>query len=202
MEIRKTQLQPNCYYHIYNRGINGASVFFETKNYDFFLQRFDQFVSPFVKTYAYCLLGNHFHILICIRAEKELKKVITKNFEKPLHWHISNSFASFFQSYTRALNKAYRRRGAIFETPFKRIEVKDDAYFSRLISYIHTNPEKHRVVKDFRDYPHSSYHTHLLEQQTKLYRRQVIDWFGGRQAYQDFHKNEIKIELTQELILE
>lgn len=202
MDIRSTQLEPNCYYHIFNRGINGQDLFFEEKNYTYFLQKYAKFAHPFVKTYAYCLLKNHYHLLIQVRDEDELLPLISKNKDKALNWHVSNAMGNFLKSYCQGINKTYQRTGSLFEDPFKRIEVKDDAYFSRLISYIHTNPEKHRVVKDFRDYPHSSYHTHLLEQQTKLYRRQVIDWFGGRQAYQDFHKNEIKIELTQELILE
>ena len=187
MEIRKTNLQPNHYYHIYNRGLNGNKIFFEEKNYIYFLERYTKYVHLFVETFAYCLLGNHFHILIRVRSEEELEKVIKKNTGKPYYWHVSNAFSSFLQSYTRAMNKVYGRTGAIFETPFKRIEVKDEPYFTRLINYIHQNPQKHGIISDFRDYEHSSYNTHLLDKLTKLSREEVIAWFGSKEEYVRFH---------------
>ncbi|MFT7161428.1 MAG: putative transposase [Bacteroidia bacterium] len=86
-------------------------------------------------------------------------------------------FSSFFQSYTRAINKMYERTGPLFESPFKRIAVKDEAYFSQLITYIHHNPVKLGFVTDFRDYAYSSYHAHLGSSDTKLNRQDVLDWF-------------------------
>lgn len=201
MEIRKTKLQPAHYYHIFNRGINGEKIFFEQRNYTFFLERYTKYVYPFVDTFAYCLLGNHFHLLIRVRSDEELEKVIKTKADKPSYWHVSNAFSSFLQSYTRAINKAYGRTGAIFETPFKRIEVKDEAYFTSLVNYIHQNPEKHGLISDFRDYEHSSYHTHLSRKVTKLSREDVIAWFGDKEEYVNFHAlntqenlGEIKLE--------
>jgi hypothetical protein len=55
------------YYHIYNRGINRGRIFFEERNYDYFLQLYAQHVVPIAETYAYCLLPNHFHFLVRIR---------------------------------------------------------------------------------------------------------------------------------------
>ncbi len=128
--------------------------------------------------------------------------VIGKDKEKSHYWHVSNGFSSFLQSYTRAMNKMYNRTGAIFETPFKRIEVKEDSYFSTLISYIHKNPEKHGLVDDFRDYPYSSYHAHLLDHTTKLSRSEVLEWFGGKEAYQNFHIETDNKLLDKNLLLE
>ena len=167
MDIRKTPLEPDTHYHIYNRGINGSPVFFESKNYDFFLKQYAKYIDPFVGTYAYCLLGNHFHLLIRVRPEEELIPLIK---DKPCYWHVSNGFSSFLQSYTRAMNKVYDRTGALFETPYKRIAVTNDAYFSQLVAYIHFNPIKHGFVKDIDEYPYSSYNTHLSNSKTKLKR--------------------------------
>ena len=75
------------------------------------------------------------------------------------------------------------------ETPFKRIEVNDDHYFTHLIWYIHYNPQKHGFVKDFREYTHSSYHSHLVEGLTKLNREEVISWFGNKKEYEAFHRD-------------
>ena len=49
-------LQPDSFYHIYNRGINGEDIFKEQRNYSYFLQRYAHHIEPFAETYAYCLL--------------------------------------------------------------------------------------------------------------------------------------------------
>lgn len=201
INIRKTPLHPDRFYHIFNRGINGMAVFFEEKNYQYFLKQYAKYTFPFVETYAYCMLKNHYHILIRVRSEKEIAEVIKKDLHKPPSWHVSNGFSSFLQSYTRAINKMYKRTGALFETPFKRIEVGDEIYFTRLIAYIHGNPQKHKLVKDFRDYPFSSYHAHLFDKTTKLERNKVLNWFGGEIAYKAFHLQE-KEALSERWMLE
>ncbi|MEQ9286706.1 MAG: hypothetical protein RIG77_07345 [Cyclobacteriaceae bacterium] len=177
-------------------------VFLELKNYDYFLQQYTKYVNPFVKTFAYCLLNNHFHFLIQVKSEKELTGAIQKDMEKPLYWHVSNGFSSFLQSYTRAVNKMADRTGPLFEPRFKRIAINNDAYFSQLITYIHRNPEKHGFVSDFRDYPYSSYHAHLSHLKTKLNRKEVLDWFGGKNEYVQFHKDQSFQPIEQEWFLE
>jgi len=204
MEIREAQLHPGTIFHVFNRGINGAPIFFEEKNYHYFLQQYGRYVHPFVETFAYCLLGNHFHILVRVRSEQELQSVISKNKEKDHYWHVSKAFGSLFQGYTRAMNNMYNRTGALLETPFKRIPVTDEAYFSQLVAYIHQNPTKHGLMKDYRDYPYSSYHTHLAKsKKTKLKREEVLDWFGGSKEYIDFHNSlEERLLLDESYLLE
>ncbi|MEJ2736429.1 MAG: hypothetical protein P8189_23160, partial [Anaerolineae bacterium] len=69
----------------------------------------------------------------------------------------SRQFNNLFIAYAKAFNKAYRRTGGLFESPFKRKRVDNDRYFTYLVVYIHRNPEKHGLVDDFRHWPHSSY---------------------------------------------
>ncbi len=186
----KTNIEPletNCFYHIYNRGINGENLFKEERNYAYFLEKYALYVSPFVDTYAYCLLKNHFHILVKTRSETEILALEKADDTKDISWILSNAFASCFKSYSQAINKAHKRTGRLFEEPFRRIHVDSDAYFSEMIQYIHHNPQKHGFVKDFRDYPHSSYHSHLQSKATKLQRDEVISWFGNAQGYEKFH---------------
>jgi putative transposase len=189
METRRVPLEPNHYYHIYNRGINGQDIFFEAKNYPYFLEKYTQYVYPYVETYAYCLLRNHFHLLIRCRAEEEvMANIKTQKAEVGASWYLSNAFASLFKSYAQSINKGYGRTGGLFEEPFHRIDVDNDAYFSRLVWYIHHNPQKHGFVSDFRVYPHSSYQSHLLNKPSKLQREKVLDWFGGTREYVTFHQ--------------
>ncbi|MEO9872790.1 transposase [Ekhidna sp.] len=103
--------------------------------------------------------------------------------------YISLQFSHFFNGYTQAINKQNDRTGKLFELPFRRIEVNNDAYLSMLIYYIHSNPQKHGLIDDFREWPHSSYHSHLSDRPTSLSREEVVEWFGNRKAYLDFHSS-------------
>ena len=100
---------------------------------------------------------------------------------------ISKQFSDFFNSYAQAINKANNRTGKLFEEPFRRILVNNDAYFTELIYYIHHNPQKHGFVNDFRTYPYSSYHSHLSNALTKLKRDEVLQWFGNNNEFERFH---------------
>ncbi|MDZ7899825.1 MAG: hypothetical protein U5N85_17595 [Arcicella sp.] len=206
MKVNIEPLQPNSFYHIYNRGVGGENIFKQERNYLYFLKKYALYIEPVAETYAYCLLKNHFHLLIRTRSEEEIlkskvvpKEVSTKEAfalsedflkkeeEKPASWHLSNSFASLFKSYAQAINVAHNRTGTAFEEPFRRILVDNDAYFTELIYYIHHNSQKHGFVKDFRDYPHSSYHSHLHTALTKLKREEVLQWFGNKNEFEKYH---------------
>ena len=200
MKKNTEPIQCNRFYHIYNRGINGEDIFKELRNYDYFLQQYAKYIQPVAETYAYCLLKNHFHLLVKTRSATEIITNIRPNVGEVLNLadvdvnveiqatkHISNQFAKLFNSYAQAVNKAHKRTGGLFEEPFRRIPVNTDAYFLELVYYIHANPQKHGFVDDFRSYPHSSYHTHLSKSDTKLCREVLLDWFGDAEAYERYH---------------
>ncbi|TAG53204.1 MAG: hypothetical protein EAZ27_11230 [Cytophagales bacterium] len=207
-------LQTETYYHIYNRGINGEDIFKVETNYSYFLNKYAKYIPVVAHTYAYCLLKNHFHLLIKTKTADEIKEFVSTKtqtetqtgFETLSALNISNliskQFSDLFNGYAQGINKSFNRTGALFETPFRRISVSSDAYFSNLVSYIHTNPEKHGFIKDFRDYQHSSYHSHILSKPTKLMRESVISWFGGVNHYQQFHLEKTNEKIIKELIIE
>jgi hypothetical protein len=62
----------NTYYHIYNRGINGEDVFIEERNYNLFLRLYEKHLAPVTDLFAYCLLKNHFHVSLRVKAEDEI----------------------------------------------------------------------------------------------------------------------------------
>lgn len=212
-------LQPDHFYHIYNRGINGCNLFTKRDNYHYFLMKYKKYVNPVARTYAYCLLPNHFHFLICLRSAMEISKSIEfsdfikrnssmrehEQYEKhtaKLQSYISKRFATLFNAYSLAFNKQESRTGALFEKPFRRIEVKKDDYFSALISYIHRNPSKHGITSDFRNYTHSSYQSHLSEQATLLEREELLSWFGDKAAYIKFHNDQKAFPGSKDLLLD
>ncbi len=198
-----TQFEAGNYYHVYNRTVDKGKLFANAGNYMFFLKKFDEYLSGFVNTYAYCLLGNHFHWLIGVLPEEEIranlekfeksdsgKKIVQnkkQNSDKTLHEIVSHQFKKFFQSYAMAYNKQQDRVGTLFQTPFKRAWIDNDEYFTNMIFYIHANPRKHGFVDDFKNYEWSSYQRILMEKPTKLRKREVLDWFGGKDAYLKFH---------------
>jgi putative transposase len=100
---------------------------------------------------------------------------------------ISKQFSQLFNSYAQSINKAHTRTGELFEEPFRRVLIDSDSYFTELIYYIHDNPRKHGFVKDFREYPHSSYHSHLHTKLTKLKRKEVLRRFGDKNEFEKFH---------------
>ena len=83
MNIRNEILEPNAYYHIYNRGINSGQIFISEENYLFFLSKFDKYLSPVCDVLAYCLMPNHFHFLIRVKSEVDLDTFVkVPNFDK------------------------------------------------------------------------------------------------------------------------
>ena len=191
------RLRMGVYYHIFNRGINGENIFREKRNYHFFMQRYAKYIEPVAYTYAYCLLKNHFHFLVRIKTEEEQRRDFEnetlKVFETFRVLDPSQQFSNLFNAYAKAFNKTYGRTGSLFEHPFGRIEVDSDAYFLQLIAYIHQNPQKHGFVDDFRDWPFSSYHTLLSTKPTRLQREEVLDWFGGAQEFEVYHRTAVEV---------
>jgi REP element-mobilizing transposase RayT len=181
--MNQVPLVPGVVYHIYNRGNNGEDIFTEERNYDYFLRLYDKYISPVAETYAYCLLRNHFHLMVKIKDLPGFENLAGLN-PKPPHQHFSN----FFNAYTKAINKAYQRSGSLFEKPFKRKPVTNDRYFKSLVAYIHQNPQKHNLIADFRDWPYSSYQDMISEKSTRLAREMTLSWFDGRSGLVQYHE--------------
>ncbi len=179
-------LQPGGYYHIYNRGNNREDLFREERNYRYFLQLYIHHVYPIADTFAYCLLRNHFHLLVRIKTAEEYKALIGSKTGE-VSFKPSQCFSNLFNAYSKAINKAYQRTGSLFEERFGRVQVTSDAYFMNLIFYIHFNPQKHKFVDDFREWPWSSYGALHASGDTKLKRAEVMSWFGGKGQFEVFH---------------
>jgi len=75
-DIRTTSIEADCFYHIYNRGINGELIFKSDRNYSFFLNKVVEFLTPVCDVYAYCLMPNHFHLLVKIKSDLELSSLV------------------------------------------------------------------------------------------------------------------------------
>ncbi|MES2810227.1 MAG: hypothetical protein V4619_16460 [Bacteroidota bacterium] len=179
-----TQFEAGHFYHIYNRTVDKQPMFKNDGNYEFFLTRYGEYLSPVIDTYAYCLLGNHFHLLIRVKEDLEVQSSGDRNV---VHDKVSHQFQKFFQSYALAFNKQQDRVGTLFQTPFKRAMVTDDTYLIQLVYYIHDNPQQHGLIDNFREWKWSSYKSMLSDKLSRLKKQEVLNWFGGKDAYQTYH---------------
>lgn len=183
------------FYHIYNRGNNGETLFRTAENYRYFLQLFAQHIEPVAATYAFCLLPNHFHFLNYVRTDEEQRRwQEVQGCQLSESWQPSpphRGFKNLFIAYTMAFNLRYERTGSLFEKPFHRILVDSDRYFTALVRYIHRNPQKHGLIADFRDWPWSSYGAFLSDRTTRIRRSDVLEWFGGREDFAASHQTEV-----------
>ena len=137
-------LENDGIFHCYNRGNNRQKIFLSEANYLFFLRKIRKHVSPFSNILAYCLMPNHFHLLIHVNREADLAELLN-------NWRIMLS------SYTRAINKANDWTGSLFQqkTKFKNIESDDQARIC--FNYIHQNPVNSKLVTELRNWEYSSF---------------------------------------------
>lgn len=133
------------YYHIINRGVEQRVVFKEKEDYGYFIEQLSCFSKQFdITIHNYCLMNNHYHLLIETR-EENLSKFMRQ---------INGIYAVYF-------NKKYKRSGHLWQGRFKSWYITDEAYLYTLILYIEQNPLKAKIVKDIVDYPYSSCHYFL-----------------------------------------
>jgi putative transposase len=184
-----TKFEEGKFYHVYNRTVDKQPMFKNAGNCIFFLKKFDEYLSPVIDLYSYCLLGNHFHVLVRIKLTEHNNSSYKIKGEDPVSTHdlVCRQFRKFFQSYAMAFNKQHNRVGTLFQTPFKRALIQDNAHFTQLVYYIHANPELHKLIDDFRKWRWSSYKSLLNEKSTKLKKQEVIAWFGDLESFEAYH---------------
>ena len=175
-------------YHLYNRGVNRETIFFERENYLFFLRRLrkhllgetqnsevsqtSEFLTSEVSTsiIAYCLMPNHFHLLV-----------------QPHSDQLSRQMQRLCISYTKAVNKRYGRVGPLFQGQFQAVQVDRNDYLLHLTRYIHLNPVEAGQVERAQDWEFSSYQDYIgLRQGTLATPDAVLSQFPAPGAYQEF----------------
>jgi REP-associated tyrosine transposase len=153
--------EENYTYHIYNR--SNELVFRTEYNYLFFLKKFKKHILPFADVLAYCLMPNHFHLMV--QVNKEGVKLINENHRATTQL-LSKNIGLLLSSYTQAINKQENRRGSLFAHKtkakqlnnfgeFKRISQKD--YSLTCFNYIHQNPVTSNLVEKIEDWNFSSF---------------------------------------------
>ena len=137
-------------FHVMMRGINHQEIFCEAEDYYQFINTLDRMRTQYDDNgnpcgsnctyYAYCLMSNHFHLLIREREEP-----------------VGDTIKRIASSYVYYYNRKYGRDGHLFKERFKSEPVNDIEYFTTLLRYIHQNPVKAGIVTEVKDYEYSSW---------------------------------------------
>ena len=173
-------------YHIFNRGNNYEKIFFEEMNYYYFLDLTKKYLLPVCEIYAYCLIPNHFHILLKLNEKDELPEDY-RNGKRKLH----QPFSNFFNAYSKAINKKYNRRGSLFQDHLTRNVIDIDDCFINAVLYIHLNPNHHNLNKSYPDYIFSSYRDYVKNRPGFLEKEYVLEQFGNIENFIFLHRKRL-----------
>ncbi len=142
MPRRTIYFLPGEYYHIYNRGAGRQSLFREPDNYAYVLRQLKKYAVEFaVAVIAYCLMPNHYHLLLRQDGNMAAGELATR----------------IFGGYSRAVNKRYGWSGTLFEGRFQAKHVDSEGYLLHLCRYIHANPVKDGLCQTLDQWPYSNY---------------------------------------------
>lgn len=208
MAIRNVPLVSGQFYHVYNRGNEKRSIYLQTRDFNRFIQTlyyyqykdprvsFSKFSKFHVKNFGplnetklvniicYCLMPNHFHLLIQQLEENGITLFMGK---------LSNSYTKYF-------NIKYDRVGHLFQDVFKSVLVESDEQLIHLSRYIHLNPVVSGLVKNPQQYRWSSYSYFMNKDNSFCATNQVLEMFPSCEAYQEFILDQIEYVSSLELI--
>jgi len=209
MATRRIDISIGEYYHLYNRGTDSRNIFLDNEDRDRFIKLL--FVAnntkPFVfrelpsgvvyKNFkrekeitaigAYCLMSNHFHLLLKETEENGISNFISR---------VLTSYSSYF-------NKKYARTGRLFEGTFKVQHLDTDEYLKYMFSYIHLNPikiidprwkesgisDKVKAERYLEDYDYSSYFEYIdvsRQESVIVNKKEFPEYFNSKKDFKDF----------------
>lgn len=187
-------LQPGSTYHLFSRANGSEKLFCNSNNYGFFLQRLEKHTSPIADLFAYNLLPNHFHVMMQMKSTemveqhfKEVKKGKAFSIDLVSDF-LMERFSNCLNSYTKAFNKMYNRKGALFMDYLRRVEIQSDDQFRQTVFYIHKNAVHHGITKQITDWRWSSYDSVIKKETAFLKPGHVLDMFDGLEGFLAFHK--------------
>jgi|SRR3990167_933143 len=147
MPYRELIFYKGGYYHIYSRGIEKRTIFLDRADNQRFLSRLKDYKKRHqITVLAYCLMPNHYHLLIRQDSDEPLSAFLQR---------LNVAYSMYF-------NKRYERVGPLFQGRFKTKLIDSDEYLLHLSRYIHLNPKEIlSSQKSLRNYPWFSYRAYL-----------------------------------------
>ncbi|HEX7871242.1 MAG TPA: transposase, partial [Chryseobacterium sp.] len=173
---------------------NGKDLIFrEDENYKYFLSKLLKYIIPIAEIYGYCLMPNHFHLLMRFKNSDQVSN-------EDEHKYLMRQFSNLLNGYAKAYNKKYKRKGSLFLDFLKRKRVDDERYLIKLLHYIHNNPVNHGFVEGINDWKYSSYHSYIrLAKESKIERKEMMQYFDTIKDFVEYHKSNVEYDfLTME----
>lgn len=168
-------LLPGRLYHVYSRGNNRENLFRCADDYALFRALMWEHLAPVADLFAFSFLPNHFHLIAQWHASSALPEAYRDRPSQPV--------SNWLNAFVRRTNRHRDRVGALFQRPFGRVPVRDEAHRHVLGVYVHINPQRHGLVSTFRDWPYSSLAELTSHDSTPLQRDAFFAWYGGRKAF-------------------
>lgn len=200
------EFAPGSIVHIYNRGNNRENIFLDDQDFKAFIFRLGlalgfeerelthQMCSlPYsriritdtrkgnFKLFAFCLMPNHFHLLIEQCGDTSLSKIISK----------------ICMSYSKYVNKKYNRVGHIFQDCFKAVAVESNPQLMWSSAYIHMNAVKDKLVKHPSEYTWSSYNDYVSDRNLPIIETEFLTSVFGDKS--NFEKETLRLFFDGEL---
>lgn len=166
---------PGAYYHVMNRGAGHQIIYAQDAHRELFLELLREIHEMFgVETHVYCLMDNHYHLLI-----------------RTPQGNLSRAMRHLNGVYTQRYNRLQKTDGALYRGRYKAILIDADAYLLNVSRYIHRNPIEADIVKRAERYPWSSYSAYIGERKAPVWlnMEDTLEMIGQRsqqQRYQAF----------------
>ena len=186
------QLEEGYIYHIYNQGNNKRTIFFTRSNYLFFIKKIYTHILPHADIIAWCLMPNHFHLMVYIKNEFiEINKGEKQR-------SINHSIGILLRSYTRAINKQEDTTGSLFrqdtkakcvncnEDYFRTIPYRPEIYLKEseqqypqiCFDYIHQNPVAAGLVTKANDWEFSSAREYRNDEEVLVCKKRAFEFIA------------------------
>ncbi len=179
-------------YHVYNLGVAKKNIFLNSDDYNIFLYYLNTYLLPLdkalarypdlplrlqirnlnkeVEILAYCLMPNHFHLLLKTKTRDGITKLLRQ---------LTSAYTGYF-------NRKYDNEGPIMQGKYKSVRVTKDEQLIHVARYIHLNPTTAFLVDKPSDYKWSSHNEYLKEEQNLCSKNLVMGFFSSIEAYEKF----------------
>ena len=189
--------EDSCY-HVFNRGVEKRNIFLDEEDYTTLQSHLFKYLQPIekvaekypdtpvrlygknlseeVELVAYCLMPNHFHLLLKQNTKDGVSKLLKR---------VTNAYTLYF-------NQKNDRIGGLMQGRFRAAGIDNESLFIHLVRYIHLNPVVSGLTQDLTSYRWSSYGDYLGQPaELPSSKSKVLSYFPSVGAFKGFHEDQI-----------
>lgn len=198
LKLVTRHFKENAYYHVYNQGLGNREIFLDKEDYEKFLyylniytlnpsevaQRYPDLPDRLknknlydeIKLIAFCLMPDHFHLLLKQKSERCLPKLLKQ---------VTNAYTTYF-------NAKYHHSGAVMKGRYRAVLVESEFLLIQMVRFVHLNPLIAGLHSDPLSYVWSSINHHDTNE--------LLNYFGSVSEWEKFHLDRVGYESGREKI--